>query len=526
MINRIAAACVAIFVLAVTVVYWNAPSENSASAGQPLQGAPTAADRVNLPRVDIKAVGGLDNIAITRKPDAEEGSSDAKLAEWDTELISSVRSPKFLRVQKDAVAEVAAEADEAAKGFTAEEKKQSKILGPAPESDPVWKSIRSHVVAADGATIGIRHHAYITTARTYWYDALSLWFDRKKSSIRDVEDLFDSEAGLKQVAWAVKTRNEDDSAKPDIAKNDAKKLIRGAYFGDEGEFVVPIPMTDSKKRSEYRDVMYFPKEDLDNLLSDFGKRARTAAMKPKASTGEDLELKAEPLDLKKLPVAKPPSPFNAEGEFVGRKVRGINCMQEKCVALTFNSGLGPNTTKLLDVLEAKNAPSTFFVQGSVAENFPQIVKRMDTQGHQIGNHTWNHKTLTKLSKDKVREQFERTDKTLESIVGYKPTTYRPPYAARNKSIDEIAERPAVMWYVDSNDWKNKTEEDLLKAVEKGAFSGATILLHDIYPTTVAAMPAIVDMLQSKGFTLVTVDMLMAGRQRKQDEVIRTGPALS
>lgn len=201
-------------------------------------------------------------------------------------------------------------------------------------------------------------------------------------------------------------------------------------------------------------------------------------------------------------------------------------MQEKCVALTFNSGLGPNTTKLLDILESKNAPSTFFVQGSVAENFPQTVKRMDTQGHQIGNHTWNHKTLTKLSKDKVREQFERTDKTLESIVGYKPTTYRPPYAARNKGIDEIAARPAVMWYVDSNDWKNKTEEDLLKAVEKGAFSGATILLHDIYPTTVAAMPAIVDMLQSKGFTLVTVDMLMAGRQRKQDEVIRTGPALS
>lgn len=527
MINRIVAACVAVFVVAVAIFYWNSPSGKGAKANQPLQGAPMPADKVGLPIIKTDKVAGLDNLGISQNSDAEEGSPAARLNGWDTELISSTRSPRFLRVQKETVADMATEAAEKIKGFKSlDQKKKSQILGPQPEAEELWKSIRTHVVASDPTTIGIRHHVYATTENRYWYDAASLWFDRKKSTIRSVEDLFTSKNALKHVAWAVKTRNdEDNKSAPDIAFNEAKKYLRGAYFGSDGEFIVPLAMDDTLKRTQYGEVMYFPKEDLDPLLSDFGRRAQKAAGNVKDTAGGSEEIAAKPLDLKSLPTAKPANTYNAEGEFVGRKVRGINCMKEKCVALTINSGLGPNTEKLLDVLESKNAPATFFVQGSVAENFPQTVKRMDRQGHQIGNHTWSHKTLTRLSPDKVKEQFDKTDKTLESIVGYKPTMYRPPYAARTSKIDEIAGRPAVMWYVDSNDWKNKTEEKLVKAVEKGAHSGATILLHDIYGTTVDAMPAIVDMLQAKGLTLVTVDMLMAGRQVNDTDVIKTGPAL-
>jgi len=188
-----------------------------------------------------------------------------------------------------------------------------------------------------------------------------------------------------------------------------------------------------------------------------------------------------------------------------------DCAVLACVALTFDDGPAEYTGALLDALAAKGVPGTFFVLGIQVEQYPDIVIRMANEGHAIGNHSWSHPRLTSLSPEQAGAQLDATNTVINQLTGLTPTLVRPPYGISDDSVRAvIGQRGAVsvMWSVDTEDWRNRdvgvTTERALTDVEPGAI----ILMHDIRPTTVEAIPGIVDQLQAAGFTLVTVDELL------------------
>src|SRR6267378_6489119 len=100
------------------------------------------------------------------------------------------------------------------------------------------------------------------------------------------------------------------------------------------------------------------------------------------------------------------------------------------IALTFDDG--PNeqlTPRLLDLLAQHHIHATFFVIGENAAQYPEILQRAVREGHEIGNHTWSHPNLAKMSEENVRNQIDRTEETITNAIRSRPTLFRPPYGS-------------------------------------------------------------------------------------------------
>ncbi|MCF2706877.1 polysaccharide deacetylase family protein [Arcanobacterium haemolyticum] len=184
----------------------------------------------------------------------------------------------------------------------------------------------------------------------------------------------------------------------------------------------------------------------------------------------------------------------------------VDCTQVACVALTFDDGPGPYTEQLLDELAARNAKATFFVLGTKAQAYPSIVAREAREGHSVGSHTWSHSQLTKLSPEQIAAEIDETSAAITAAGAPAPTLIRPPYGAKNADVmAAIGARGAqgVFWSIDSEDWKNKSVEVTTQRVLQ-AGPGSIVLMHDIHPSTIQAIPGIIDQLRAAGYTLVTV----------------------
>jgi peptidoglycan/xylan/chitin deacetylase (PgdA/CDA1 family) len=183
------------------------------------------------------------------------------------------------------------------------------------------------------------------------------------------------------------------------------------------------------------------------------------------------------------------------------------------IALTLDDGPQAKLTpKLLDLLAAHHIKATFFVIGENVAEHPEIVTRAAHEGHEIGNHSWSHPNLGKMSDDAVRRQLQRTDEAIKSATGARPTLLRPPYgslSARQKRWihDEFGYR-IILWDVDPLDWKRPGPAIVRSRIVKQTRSGSIVLAHDIHPGTIEAMPAILDDLEAKGFKFVTVSELI------------------
>ncbi len=182
--------------------------------------------------------------------------------------------------------------------------------------------------------------------------------------------------------------------------------------------------------------------------------------------------------------------------------------------MTFDDGPHPILTpRLLDMLKARHIKATFFLIGENAAEYPDIVRRIAGEGHEIGNHTWSHPQLTKLSPETLREEINRTSSTIAEIIGRPLLVMRPPYGATSASINHWMNREfgmkVILWSVDPLDWKYRNSARVEREILAGARPGAIILSHDIHPTTVAAMPDVFDSLIARGYKFVTVSELIA-----------------
>ena len=192
------------------------------------------------------------------------------------------------------------------------------------------------------------------------------------------------------------------------------------------------------------------------------------------------------------------------------------------IAMTFDDGPhGTNTPKLLEMAAKRHIKLTFFVLGECVEKNPDVLRQEVTEGHEIGNHSWSHPNLAKLSDDGVRTQLRRTEDIIVNTTGIKPKLMRPPYGELTKRerilVNHDFAYKVILWDVDPLDWKRPGSNVVAQRIIAGARPGSIILSHDIHPPTIAAMPQVFDALLAKGFKFVTVSELLAmdkGGERK------------
>lgn len=183
--------------------------------------------------------------------------------------------------------------------------------------------------------------------------------------------------------------------------------------------------------------------------------------------------------------------------------------EEKKIALTFDDGPHPQfTEQLLDGLKERGVQATFFVTGEHAELHPDIIERMNEEGHIIGNHTYSHMQLTKGNRDSFKDELIKTNQILNEITGEEVMYVRPPYGTWDKSFETELNMIPVLWNIDPLDWCSQDVTGVVNKVMKEADENAIILMHDYYETSVTAALQIVDRLQEKGYTFVTIEEIM------------------
>jgi len=184
--------------------------------------------------------------------------------------------------------------------------------------------------------------------------------------------------------------------------------------------------------------------------------------------------------------------------------------QEKVVALTFDDGPDPtDTPDVLDILKAKEVRATFFVLGQAAQSNPYLLKRLIKEGHEIGNHSFNHD----YQQRRLIEEMNQTDQTVFAATGTHTYFYRPPGGFLSKNqLDTIKNNGQVvaLWSVDSKDWRNPGIKQIVDNVMKNVFPGAIILMHDggyHRIQTVKALGPIIDALRERGYRFATLSEL-------------------
>lgn len=179
------------------------------------------------------------------------------------------------------------------------------------------------------------------------------------------------------------------------------------------------------------------------------------------------------------------------------------------IALTFDDGPSAAWTPvLLDGLKERGVKATFFLIGENADKNPEIVKRMAEEGHLIGNHTYHHVELTKVSENEARLELADTSAVIVRITGKEPEYMRPPFGAWQRKLEREIQMLPVLWTIDPLDWTTENQDEIVNKVVTEAEENDIILLHDCYKSSIEAGLRIVDILQEEGFVFVTVDELL------------------
>jgi peptidoglycan/xylan/chitin deacetylase (PgdA/CDA1 family) len=205
-------------------------------------------------------------------------------------------------------------------------------------------------------------------------------------------------------------------------------------------------------------------------------------------------------------------------------LKHINCDIVPCASLTYDDGPDPQTTpQLLGILKEKNALATFFMQGANVSANPGTAKQVTDAGHTVGNHTFSHPNLTKLSAAGVRGETDRAGAAIRTATGILPTFMRPPYAASNAAVQGAVGMPLILWSVDSLDWLSKNPAVFVPKVLKEITPGGVVIMHDVHATTIAGQTELITTLQTRGYHLVTVQQLFEGIPLTAGQIYRSRP---
>jgi len=228
-------------------------------------------------------------------------------------------------------------------------------------------------------------------------------------------------------------------------------------------------------------------------------------------------------------VYKSPGELQAQHEREQRKgMQYVKLMQgdpaKRAVTLTFDDGPHPDyTPQLLAILKQYNIKATFFVVGEMAEQYPDLVKAEQAEGHTVGNHTYHHVNLTRIPEAEVQTEWQGCEDVVQSILGVTMKYCRPPGGDYDDAVIRAAQAVGlitVLWTDDPGDYASPGDKVIETRVLGKIENGAIILLHDGIQQTIDVLPQIIQHLQQRGFAFETVDQMM---QDHQAMIERLGP---
>lgn len=361
-------------------------------------------------------------------------------------------------------------------------------------------NVSHQFLVASGDVVGVRLTTLDSSgagngrsSRTYWYDGKAAAGSPAPGLVADgARDVF--VAALKKQLRGregVDLTNLDE-AFADTA--DLAGLLDDLSFTVRGGLRVEIDPGTVGAPAAGAYAVSFPKSTITPWLSSFGRRAQQQTEHPSGSL--DLGATRTPS------AAVPTGTASADDD--------TDCRKVKCLALTFDDGpAAPETATLLTYLAQYKARVTFFTVGQNVAAHPDLVRAEAKAGHEVGNHSWNHPDLTRLTPEQIAYQLDRTSAAIKAATGTAPTLFRPPYGAANARVRAATTLSPVLWDVDTEDWKYRDSAKVAQTVISKARRNSVVLMHDIHPTSVAAVPQILRTLTAEGFHFVTVSHLRA-----------------
>jgi len=178
------------------------------------------------------------------------------------------------------------------------------------------------------------------------------------------------------------------------------------------------------------------------------------------------------------------------------------------VALTFDDGPSEYTVELSRGLKERRVQATFFLLGENMEGRRKMVEELVKDGHLIGNHTWDHVQLDKISREKALQEIQKTNNRIYEVTGVYPSYIRPPFGAWQKDMELPFTMLPVFWDIDTLDWKSRSTDSILSIVRSQVHDGSILLMHDSYQSSVDAALMIADLLTEQGYDFVTADQLL------------------
>ena len=184
------------------------------------------------------------------------------------------------------------------------------------------------------------------------------------------------------------------------------------------------------------------------------------------------------------------------------------------MALTWDDGPKSSVgNHLMDVLEANNGRGTFFIVGERIDKDPDEVKRMVADGHEVGNHSWDHdEKLSKKGVDYIRSEFDKTNQKVQELTGVTPTLARLPGGIASEDVKSTLTMPMIFWSIDTLDWKTKNAQSTIDAIQGNIKDGDIVLMHELYDATSQACDTVIPWLNQQGYQMVTVSELIQFRQ--------------
>ncbi|MGN0328866.1 MAG: polysaccharide deacetylase family protein [Lachnospira sp.] len=209
----------------------------------------------------------------------------------------------------------------------------------------------------------------------------------------------------------------------------------------------------------------------------------------------------------------------------GKKNLPIYCVDtdEKKVAISFDAAWGDeDTLQILDILDKYNVKTTFFMTGGWVDSYPDMVKEIYSRGHDLGNHSQNHKEMSKLSPEQQKKEIMAVHDSIMQLTGYDSYLFRPPYGDYNSTLITTSyscNYYPVQWSVDSLDWKDYGVDSIIKTVtqHKALDNGAIILMHNGAKFTAQALESVITGLQSQGYEIVPVSQLIIKENFHMDQ---------
>jgi peptidoglycan/xylan/chitin deacetylase (PgdA/CDA1 family) len=186
--------------------------------------------------------------------------------------------------------------------------------------------------------------------------------------------------------------------------------------------------------------------------------------------------------------------------------------RERAVALTFDDGPHPRTcTAILDVLREEGVRATFFPVGFRLKEYPALLDRMIADGHEVGNHTWDHRRLTAVDPEKARREVRNVRTFVYERTGFTPQLVRPPGGTYDTRVLEMCRDEGFkvcLWTANAGDWKRMHTDEIADKVLEQVHPGSIVLMHDEFMQTPSALPKIIHGLRDRGYRFVTASEML------------------